>query len=119
MFVLVAPFIVNAQDNSRTTPFEKGLKETGNLTGYDTKTPDPGASQANPVIKLVMPFVGVVYFILLMYAGYLWMIAQGNEDQVDKARKIIVASTIGLLIIMLSYAIAWFVFSTFSKGYIE
>jgi len=45
----------------------------------------------------------------MVYAGYLWMTARGESDQVDKAKKIIVQSIIGLVITVGAYSITAFV----------
>ncbi|MFH2063455.1 MAG: hypothetical protein ABIJ46_04900 [bacterium] len=62
------------------------------------------------VIFAAMGLLGVVLLVLILYGGFLWMTAGGNDDQVGKAKKIITNSVIGLVIIMAAYAIATFVF---------
>jgi hypothetical protein len=59
-----------------------------------------------------LSFVGVVFFILMLYGGFLWMTARGNEDQTSKAIGTITAGAIGMVIIMASYAITSFLFSS-------
>ena len=57
------------------------------------------------VISTALSLVGLIFLILMVYAGYLWMTARGEEDQIDKARKIIIAAIIGLVIVVSAYAI--------------
>lgn len=66
------------------------------------------------VINVFFSMVGVIFLILMVYAGYLWMMAQGNEEQVTKAKALIRSSIIGLIIAVSAYAITWFIFSAFS-----
>jgi len=61
------------------------------------------------VIKKGLTVVGVVFFALMIYAGLRWMTARGESEQVEKARGTIIASMIGLVIIVSSYAITNFV----------
>jgi len=61
------------------------------------------------VIKAALSLVGTIFLILTVYAGILWMTAQGNDDQIDKAVKIIKASVVGLFITMSAYAITYFI----------
>ena len=61
------------------------------------------------VINALLTLVGLFFLILMVYAGYLWMTARGESDQVDKARKIITAAIIGLVIVLSAYAITVFV----------
>ncbi len=60
-------------------------------------------------IQVFLGFLGVIALLLIIYAGYLWMTAQGNEDNVEKAKDIIKNAVIGLIIITLSYAITAFI----------
>ena len=39
------------------------------------------------VIKMVLGIVGSAFFILMVYAGFVWLTARGNEERVEKARK--------------------------------
>jgi amino acid transporter len=57
------------------------------------------------VIAAALQLIGVVFFILMLYAGFLWMTARGNSEQVEKARDMIIAAIIGLVIVTAAYAI--------------
>ncbi len=63
------------------------------------------------IINIFLGLLGIIATIIMLYGGYLWMTAQGDGDQVIKAKQIIINGIIGLIIIMLSYAIVSFVFS--------
>ena len=62
------------------------------------------------IINWALGFLALVAIILVIYAGYLWMTAGGNTKQVDKAKKILINALIGLVIIVLSFAIVTYVF---------
>ncbi len=66
------------------------------------------------VIRAALTLVGLIFLILMVYAGYLWMTARGAEDQVTKAKNIIVGSLIGLVIVLSAYAITIFVTANFT-----
>lgn len=53
--------------------------------------------------------VGTLFFVLMIYGGYLWMTARGSEEQVTKARNIIIAAIIGLVIVVGAYAATTFI----------
>lgn len=62
--------------------------------------------------RLIFGFLGllgIAFVILMVYAGFMWMTAQGNEEKVGTAKKLIVQATIGLVIILSAYAITEFV----------
>jgi len=61
------------------------------------------------ILKVAMGLLGIIAVCIILYGGFVWMTAGGNKEKVDKARKIIIAGVIGLVIIMTSYAIATFV----------
>lgn len=58
------------------------------------------------IIKALLGVLGVIFLILVIYAGMLWMTAAGNEDKVKKAQKLLRDGVIGLIIILSSYVIA-------------
>ena len=64
--------------------------------------PDTFAGFLISIINSLLTFVGILFFILIIYAGYLWMTARGNEEQVSKAKKITREAVVGLLIIILA-----------------
>jgi len=89
------------------------LKNIGNSAGIDT-TQDVG-SVAGGIISAALSLVGVVFLVLMVYAGFLWMTAQGETDQIDKAKKIIISSIIGLVVVLSAYAITSFVTGSVAK----
>jgi hypothetical protein len=52
------------------------------------------------VLNYLISLIGIVFFLGMIYAGYLWMNARGNEEQVEKAKKLMREMIIGLLIIV-------------------
>lgn len=60
-------------------------------------------------INNLLNFLGIAFIVLIIYGGILWMTAAGNEQRVEKAKKIIINSTIGLAIILLSKMISLFI----------
>ena len=60
---------------------------------------------------VLISLLGIIFVVLMVYAGFLWMTARGEKDQVTKAKDIIRNSIIGLIIIMTAYAITGFVVS--------
>ncbi len=61
------------------------------------------------IIRVILSLVGTIFFVLTVYAGFLWMMAQGNEEQVTKATGILKMAVIGLIITLASYIISIFV----------
>lgn len=61
------------------------------------------------IISVTLGLLGTIVVVIIIYAGFQWMTAGGNEDQVSEAKKRITAAVIGLAIILSAYAITQFV----------
>ncbi len=68
------------------------------------------------VIKTILGFLGVIALVIILYAGFRWMTAGGNEENVSTAKKILISALIGLVIILSSYALATFVLDQMVKA---
>ncbi|MFA6919160.1 MAG: hypothetical protein WC244_03580 [Patescibacteria group bacterium] len=106
--VLALPMVVGATGNLRTD-IDENLTKTG-------LEDDLGGGSANnlPVlvgnlITAVLGFLGVVFVVLTIYAGFKWMTSNGDPGKVDKAKAMLVQSVIGLIIMLISYGITQFV----------
>lgn len=76
---------------------------------------DSPATIAGNIIGAALSLVGVLFFILMVYAGITWMLARGNEDQTKQALRTIIAAVIGMVITLASYAITSFVFDAINQ----
>ena len=66
-------------------------------------------SRVGQVIGFVLSFVGVLFLILMIYAGLTWMTAGGNKEQVGKAKSLMINAVLGLIIVMGAYALTAFI----------
>ena len=67
------------------------------------------------VIQGLLGIIAVIFFILIIIAGFRWMTAGGNEETVAKSKKIISNALLGILVIMFAYAITMFIFTALLK----
>jgi cbb3-type cytochrome oxidase subunit 3 len=96
-----------------------GLNETvqvGNLSNaLNAKEVDSApagqylSTRVGRIIGTVLSFVGVIFLILIIYAGLRWMTSAGNDKAVDEAKNLIIAAIIGLIIVLGAYAITAFI----------
>ncbi|MDD4994946.1 MAG: Ig-like domain-containing protein [Patescibacteria group bacterium] len=99
-FIFATPTIVGAVD--------VGLEPVGEAIG---------ASQTDirvivaRIINVALGLLAVIALSLTLYGGFLWMTAGGVEERVEKAKKVLTNAAIGLAIILMSWAITYFVFS--------
>jgi Na+-driven multidrug efflux pump len=61
------------------------------------------------IIWVALSITGVLLLIFVVYAGFLWMTAGGDGDQVKKAQSYMRNAVIGLVIILCAYSITRFV----------
>jgi Na+-driven multidrug efflux pump len=88
---------------------EQASTEFGGLaTGAEIKTADL-PTLIGKIISIILGLLGVVLILLIIYSGFLWMTAGGEPKQVDKAQAYIKNAVIGLVVILLAYAITQFV----------
>ena len=63
---------------------------------------------ASRIINVALGVLGTIATILVFYAGFLWMTAAGDDEQIGKAKSIMTAAIIGLIVILASYSISTF-----------
>ena len=82
-----------------------GLKTTGDIAVGVETTQSSLSDIIGGVIKTALGLVGTIFLVLIIYGGFLWMTARGEEEQVKKAQKIVVQTVIGLVLVLSAYAI--------------
>lgn len=109
MFFLTLP--VAAQN------FTNALGEVGNVAGgAGINTSQTVEGQVAVIINAALSMIGVIFLILTVYGGYIWMSARGDEAQAKKAKGIITMAVIGLVIVVAAYAISAFVVGRLIAG---
>jgi TRAP-type C4-dicarboxylate transport system permease small subunit len=86
----------------------KYLEVTARAAGFGEPKTLPEIIGA--VIAAFLSLLGVIFLILIIYGGFLWMTSGGNEQKVLKAKKTLTRAVIGLIIIVSAYSITYFVF---------
>ncbi len=56
------------------------------------------------IVNFFLTFLGLLTVVMVIYGGFLYVSAAGNEDNVGKAKKILLYSVIGIVIIVASFA---------------
>ena len=67
-------------------------------------------------IRVALSFLGLIFLILVIYAGFLWMTAGGSDEQVGKAKTLVGQAVVGLIIVIASFAISEFVIDAVSNA---
>lgn len=107
ILVLCSPFFVFSA-NGAGTALNK-LQNVGTQSGYSEADETTLATTLGIIVSAVLSLLGIVFIILIIYGGILWMTAMGKENQVEKAKNIIIQAVIGLVIVLAAYAITSFI----------
>jgi len=57
------------------------------------------------LFDFISSFLGLIFLCLVVYAGFLWMTAQGETKPIQKAKDILIGAIVGLLITLSAYII--------------
>lgn len=97
------------------------VSETGlEATAGEANLPEADFTQVvGRIIGAAFSLIGVIFLLLLIYGGLLWMTSRGNEEIVKRAKELIISAVIGLLIVIAGYAISTFVISVLIGGTTE
>lgn len=68
------------------------------------------------IIRVALGLLGTIAVVIVLYGGWLWMSAGGNEEQIEKAKKTLLNGVVGLIIILSAYGIVLFVMKMFGIG---
>ena len=112
--ILALPYIVLAE--SQSTVNLKQVGEKGDTPPWSGATDTSLAGIVATVVKAFLGLLGIIFLVLIIYAGFEWMTAQGDEKKVDKAKDTLTRAVIGLIIIIAAYSITYFVFTSLPGG---
>ncbi|HBB03043.1 MAG: hypothetical protein US89_C0001G0008 [Candidatus Peregrinibacteria bacterium GW2011_GWF2_38_29] len=81
--------------------------EQAHIGAVDASTGGSGdlRSLAITIINYVLGFLGLIAVAMVIYGGITYVTAAGEQGKVDSAKKIIMYAVVGLIIVILSYAI--------------
>lgn len=121
-FVLVMPLLSQSQSGEYTNPTPGGQNNpapggSGKVINIENPFKCPSGSGANNkctipdfieviIRKILMPIGGVVAVLMVMWAGFLYVTAGGNETQIKKAHDALLSAVIGAAILLGAWAIA-------------
>lgn len=105
LFALLSPLtFAHAQ-------FDESINRLETAVGPKSKAKLSGdlGGVISTVVGAILGVLGTVFFVLMVYAGTKWMLARGDEGEIEKAKEIIKAAVIGLVVTLAAYAITYFV----------
>lgn len=110
-------------------PATASFTPDGNCNGYNPDDPYgldcgdySGLSDSDPrliaarIINITLSLLGIIVTVVIVYAGFKWMTAGGNEEEAKSARRILAAAVIGLIIILTAYSVSSWVLSKLAQA---
>lgn len=69
------------------------------------------------IIRALLGLLGIIALLIVIYAGYVIMTSEGNEEKVTQGKRILTNAVIGLIIILSAFSIAQFIINALSGGF--
>jgi amino acid transporter len=93
----------------------QNLQQTQAITQNNFNTQTKVGDVIATVIQTFIGLLGMIFIVLIVYAGYSWLTAAGDEAKVTKARETLQRAVIGLVIVLAAYSITYFVFTNLNN----
>lgn len=110
LFLMAAPVVLAGIED------DTGLKTTAQK-GYGKLPTDADANLPLLIGKIIgagLALLGVIFFVIIIYAGIIWMMAMGKEEKINEAKDMIVAAILGLIVVLAAYAITRLIGAVFT-----
>ena len=99
VLILVLPYFVFAQSPTNM------LEQAQTHSGYAKANSTSAAELVGKAINAFLSFLGVIFITLMLYGGFNWMTASGDEGKLNRAKDTIRRAIIGLVIVVASWSI--------------
>ncbi|RMD59573.1 DUF2946 domain-containing protein [Candidatus Parcubacteria bacterium] len=119
LFLLIAPQItqaglLNMQEGFGTDGGDAHIAEVFGVAGGDA--PADVKVVVIKIIGVALGFLGIIMVILIMWSGFQWMTAGGNENQISEAKARFKTAVIGLIIILAAFGITQLILSAVTNA---
>ena len=92
-----------------------GYASTGDTTKEITIDTEEGIAQIAGITSFIVQFVGPISILVLVAGGLMYITSGGDEEKMNKAKRLLIATGIGIMIIYGAFALV----STFLAGDIQ
>jgi len=122
LFVFTIPTVVNAVDTAQSKSTKNILKQLETAAGGNAPTAQGPIfpvgdipAFASRIIATFFAVLGMIFLGMMLYGGYNWLTAMGEEEKVETAKKTITAALVGLCIVLSSYAVTGYIIAQLYK----
>lgn len=103
-FMFLAPVVSRAEEDALGKANENLSSAFGEAKGELTAKSDIWVIIGN-FLQIGLGVLGVILLCLIIYGGYTWLMANGNQEEVDRAVKILKNSIWGLIVVLAAFTI--------------
>ncbi len=102
--MVVTPMVASAQEGLNMT---ENLSDVAENIGYQEDV--TLVDTIGNIIKIVIGLIGLIALVIFIAGGFMWMTAGGNEEQIEKSKKLMKNAVIGIIIVVVAYAATSFI----------
>ena len=114
LFFSISTTLCFAQTNPSLQDAFSNAEKISEDAGYQTSQDADLIDTIGGLISFVLSVLGIIFVLLIIYSGFIWMIAGGEEKKVTEAKDTIKQAIIGLVIVLAAYVLSYFIIETFS-----
>lgn len=107
--IMAVPRFASADQGLWDKAQEGGLDKIGSETYKSDSAPTDIREIVAKLINIFLSILGIIFLSMILYAGFIYMTSQGEEEKIEKAVSQIKTGVIGLVIILAAYGISIFV----------
>jgi len=109
---LIAQSTVTANCNGIADCVQGGGSQFGRFKGFFPVGNTDLILLIKNLINFLLGFLGIILVVIILYAGFLWMTAGGDEKKITLAKDMIKNAVIGLAIVLSAWSISYFVINS-------
>ena len=113
LFLIVVAFISLSQPVSAQNAFQLGINNAGAAAAKGGLFQGKIADVLVTVIKFFLSLIGLIAVAAIIYGGFLYVTAIGDEKKSERAKEVIIYAVIGLIVIGAAALITNVVITTF------
>ncbi len=98
-----------SKDSPEITALKLEVSKLNKLTDKDIDV----SSFIGKLLGIVLQVIGAITLLMFIYGGVLWMTAQGGSDKIGRAIRILVWSSLGAIVVLMSATLVQFIFGIF------
>lgn len=121
MFITAGTLSFSSSDNAQAaSPFsldeQTAMEEVQQDAYGDSGDPQDIRAVVANIVQIVLEFLAIIFLVLVVWSGFEWMTAGGNQEKIDQAKKRLRNSIIGLAIVLMAYGITYFVLDQLTQA---